>query len=253
MNFELVLNNLKNIYILIIDQNNNIVYPKDEKIKDKCINIYKNYLKDEDCYYHENKYYKLNEVMYYENNEQYKLISFQDITEYKIMEKKYKFDSLTTVLNRDTVLNKIDNYLLSTNEQFSIVMIDIDDFKKLNDTYGHIAGDLVLKHIGKLLNEQLKNYLVGRYGGEEFIILIQNSNKNESVDIMEEIRKKITKISIKHNNNIINNITISCGIYNIDYIYDKNDIEEIRDKFIDYADIALYRSKNNGKNQITVY
>lgn len=253
MNYELVLNNLKNIYILIIDQNNNIVYPKDEKIKDKCINIYKNYLKDEDCCYHDSKYYKLNEVIYYENNEQYKLISFQDITEYKIMEKKYKFDSLTTVLNRNTILNKIDNYLSNTNEQFSIIMIDIDDFKKLNDTYGHIAGDLILKKIGKILNEQLKYYLIGRYGGEEFIILIENSDKNHSIKIMEEIRQKIADISIKHHNSTINNITISCGIHNVDYIYNKSNIEKIRDEFINYADIALYKSKKNGKNQITVY
>lgn len=152
MNYETILNNLDGIFILVIDQDNNIIYPKIEKIKDKCINIYKNYLKDEDCCYHDSKY-----------------------------------------------------------------------------------------------------YLIGRYGGEEFIILIENSDKNHSIKIMEEIRQKIADISIKHHNSTINNITISCGIHNVDYIYNKSNIEKIRDEFINYADIALYKSKKNGKNQITVY
>lgn len=253
MNYELILNNLKDIYVLIIDENNNIIYPKDKKKIEFYNNIYRNYLNEEDCYYYENNYYKLNKTSYYEDDKNYKLLYFQNITDYKNIEINHKFDNLTAILNRDSILSKIDNYLLNTNEHFSIVMIDIDDFKNLNDTYGHIAGDLVLKEIGKTLNEQLKNFLFGRYGGEEFVILLQNSNIDKSVDIMEKVRKSISNISIKYQDHIINNITISCGIYNINFKYNKDNIEEIRNKFIDYADIALYKSKNNGKNQITIY
>lgn len=253
MDYKLVLDSLKNTYILIIDQNNNVIYPNDEKKIKISYNIYNNYLKEEQCYFYDNQYYKLNESIYYQDNEKYKLIYFQNITEYKEKEKKYKYDNLTTTLNRDTVLNKIDNFLKNTNDAFSIIMIDIDDFKKLNDTYGHIAGDLILKKIGQILNKHLKNYLSGRYGGEEFIILIQDSDINKSISIMENIRKEISNISINYLNNTINDVTISGGIYNVNYDYDKKNIEEIRDKFIDYADKALYKSKKNGKNQITIY
>ena len=253
MNYKLILDNLKNIFFLIIDQNNNIIYPKDKKkLKISC-NIYNNYLKDEQCYYYDNQYYKLDETIYYQDNKKYEILCFQNITEYKEQEQKYKYDNLTTTLNRDTILSKIDNYLKNTNDNFSIIMIDIDDFKSLNDNYGHIAGDLVLKKIGQILNNYLKYCISGRYGGEEFIILIQNSDITKSMNIIEKIRKEISGISINYLNYIINNITISGGIYNVNYKYDKNNKEEIRNRFIDYADKALYKSKNNGKNQITIY
>ena len=79
MNYKLILDNLKNIFFLIIDQNNNIIYPKDEKKLKISYNIYNNYLKDEQCYYYDNQYYKLDETIYYHDNKKYKILCFQNI------------------------------------------------------------------------------------------------------------------------------------------------------------------------------
>lgn len=144
--------------------------------------------------------------------------------------------------------------MLTNQQEFSIIMADIDDFKKINDTYGHIMGDIVLKEIGKILNKELNDCIVGRYGGEEFIILKPNTIINDTISQMEKIKDTISKMVITHENKTIDNISISLGIYNTNQAYDnKLKITDFRNQLINYADIALYKSKNNGKNQITIY
>ena len=159
------------------------------------------------------------------------------------MVNELKFDGLTNVYNRKYFMNssqKVFKKLQDTNENYSIVMADIDYFKKVNDTYGHQYGDDVLREFATLLKESLRSLdKVARYGGEEFVILLLTDELN-SVKVIEGIRKAVEvydfgEKSIK--------LTASFGIaqYKDDY-----SLEEI----IKRADTALYKAKENGRNQL---
>jgi len=159
-------------------------------------------------------------------------------------------DCLTGVYNRKglelclTTAKK--KYELFDDYNFSIIIFDIDNFKKINDTYGHIFGDKVLKLICKIFKDNTdKNDQVYRYGGEEFIILFHNLNRNEVLRTGNRLKKLVEKkefISPLGKEDMIK-ITVSGGVAQY-----KNelDIEE----FIKKADKLLYKAKNSGKNKI---
>lgn len=130
-------------------------------------------------------------------------------------------------------------------------MGDIDDFKKINDTYGHVIEDIVLNKIGNILKCELPDSLVGRYGGEEFIILMPNTNN--SFEKIEKLRKLISNIKVNFEDITIDNISMSFGIYNITEDIVNEDVKSLRKKYIGNADKALYTSKKNNKNKTTVY
>ncbi|WP_461204531.1 sensor domain-containing diguanylate cyclase [Clostridium sp. DL1XJH146] len=155
-------------------------------------------------------------------------------------------DNLTGLYNR-TYLNKIiGNHQVENIGNVGIVMADIDDFKKVNDKYGHLFGDVVLKYTGELFNEVAKKYdgTAFRYGGEEIIIVFSNIDNKSICDAADEIirtfRQKIYEVQNKECS-----FTISLGVARIDEDSKINDIFQI----IDFADIALYEAKKNGKNQ----
>ncbi|PLA73439.1 hypothetical protein CYQ88_11140 [Hydrogenovibrio sp. SC-1] len=153
-------------------------------------------------------------------------------------------DTLTGLYNRlklDEVLekevNRSDRYDLT----FGVIILDIDDFKSVNDIYGHQTGDYVLKTIADIIKENVRNTdVVGRWGGEEFMIICPESNKNETLTVAEKIREKIANYHYE----VIGEKTASFGscIY-----YAKMGL----DKAISKADEALYLSKNNGKNTVS--
>jgi two-component system cell cycle response regulator len=125
-----------------------------------------------------------------------------------------------------------------------ICMCDVDHFKKINDTHGHLAGDAVLKEIAQRFNHSLRPYdLCGRYGGEEFLIIL-NSKENHVHDLFERIRQAIAHEPFIYEDTVLD-ITISCGVtlYN-----PPNDVRNTTQILID-ADTALYEAKNNGRNQ----
>lgn len=130
---------------------------------------------------------------------------------------------------------KLNEYYLS------VIMLDIDHFKNINDTYGHQKGDTVLAETGKIIKNSIRSTdHVGRYGGEEFIVLLPNANKDDAYKIAEKIRKKI------ENSNLIGGdakLTISGGIAT--YPQDGSQQGEIIEK----ADQALYMAKESGRNQ----
>lgn len=125
----------------------------------------------------------------------------------------------------------------------SLVFADIDHFKKVNDTYGHLAGDLALKSVAKILRENVREIdIVGRYGGEEMVIGLIGANLNDSKKISEHLRQKIADTPIKFRDQIIN-VTASFGVATLSA--DLN-LEEL----IKSADEALYRAKNSGRNKV---
>lgn len=128
----------------------------------------------------------------------------------------------------------------------SVVLLDIDNFKKINDTYGHLVGDKALILVANLIKERLRDIdLVGRYGGEEIIILLLGANKNSAFQVAEEIREKIatTHLNITKNKKLA--ITASLGVAELKK---ENSLEELVKK----ADMAMYKAKKSGKNRTIV-
>lgn len=128
---------------------------------------------------------------------------------------------------------------------FYIMMLDIDFFKKVNDTYGHLAGDKVLSSIAKILSDSVRpGDIIGRYGGEEFIILLPMVTKKQVSEIAENIRKNVEKQKFTENNETFTT-TISIGITK--YIESLNE-----DNLISIADNALYQAKKEGRNKVVM-
>lgn len=122
----------------------------------------------------------------------------------------------------------------------SIIIIDIDFFKKVNDTYGHLTGDKILKSLAKLLQEKLRKYdVLSRFGGEEFFIMLPNTKIQKAKKVAERLRKSVENSKIKPK------ITISLGLTE----YKKKDT---MNKMFKRADKALYVSKDKGRNRASV-
>jgi len=136
----------------------------------------------------------------------------------------------------------------------SIMMYDIDFFKKVNDTYGHRMGDMVIQMITSTSRKLLRTTDIPvRYGGEEFIILLPETGAAEAADVAERLREKIESTPVKAEDATVS-ITASFGIS--DYIDEDDDAksnEKILLKFIDTADKAMYSSKRNGRNRVSVF
>lgn len=246
----------------IIDSNNNILYPKNDydiKIFNEIVSSYEpNSL----VYYSENdKWYKYYVKTIQKLDKEYQLKYLLDITEIKKVEEKYQTDSLTSVLTRPTILEKLNEELAEYKKNktpFSIVIGDIDYFKDINDSYGHIAGDKVLKNLGNILLEHTSDEteLVGRYGGEEFLLFFKNANIQETINKIIEIKNSLDELIVSYNGKDISNITMSFGIYYINDLESENiskEPQKMISELINRADIALYKSKQSGRNQTHIY
>ncbi|PKD84976.1 GGDEF domain-containing protein, partial [Acinetobacter radioresistens] len=149
-------------------------------------------------------------------------------------------DALTQLFNRRGMEIFVKE-MIDSDIHFSILLIDIDRFKRVNDTYGHDIGDEVLKILAKLIQENFrKEDLCCRYGGEEFIVVIPNNNKQEIYESAERFRRIVEAFEI----NNVGRITISIGIASW-----PDSAEEFA-QVLKIADNNLYYVKNNGRNQI---
>ncbi|MFP6584826.1 MAG: diguanylate cyclase [Candidatus Hydrogenedentota bacterium] len=156
-------------------------------------------------------------------------------------------DMLTSLLNRGAIMNVLQDEFaraLRDGTTLSIVMADIDYFKAVNDTYGHIAGDHVLREFAVLLNSGLRTYdSVGRYGGEEFMIIMPNIRRDASEDAIERLRSRIEKYAFQTAEKTLR-LTSSFGI-----AWGRPaDFGQPND-FIRIADSMLYTAKTNGRNR----
>lgn len=165
--------------------------------------------------------------------------------EYKEMEFKINIDKLTGTFNRTFFNKKIQEQISSSQASyipFYLIMFDIDDFKKINDTYGHDSGDKILINLVNIIYKSIrKTDLLFRIGGEEFIIILDNSNSKVAYNIAEKIRHIIaTELNIIKNKTV----TISVGLTSFKH----NDTDATIYKRVDSL---LYASKRTGKNKIT--
>lgn len=131
-------------------------------------------------------------------------------------------------------------------ETLSILMIDIDFFKNINDTYGHAAGDIVLEEVAKIIKSCTRNAdTAARYGGEEFVVMLNNTSASAAMAVAERIRKSVEEKSIMYDGKKIN-VTISIGVSSYNF-----DLESAK-SIVERADKALYESKQNGRNRVTL-
>ena len=153
-------------------------------------------------------------------------------------------DALTDVFNHGRIETEIYNaidIIYRTDRKISMMMFDIDYFKNVNDTYGHAVGDMTLKHFAYLINDYFKglNAVVGRWGGEEFVVVCYNADLEKTLSYAEEVKEKICSDEFK----VAGKITCSIGVAEISRDDDFN-------KAFDRMDKALYKAKSDGRNCI---
>ncbi len=132
----------------------------------------------------------------------------------------------------------------------SLLMIDIDDFKSLNDNYGHVVGDRVLKTLSKLMQEILRpSDIIGRYGGEEFLVILPQTNSENSLAVAERIRENIEfyKFKVHPSKKKISRVTVSIGLCVFP------DHGKTSEDLIAFADESLYAAKKEGKNKVIIF
>lgn len=158
-------------------------------------------------------------------------------------------DSLTRLPNRQSYELRIGHEFerwRRYGSQCAVVMLDVDHFKPINDEFGHLAGDRVLRAIGKLVREQVRRTdFAGRYGGEEFVLLLPGTDVAKAVDVAEKVREAVSKAPFRFRDRRVD-VTMSLGVA----AFGKGD--QRYEEAVERADKALYRAKNNGRNRVEI-
>ncbi len=158
-------------------------------------------------------------------------------------------DELTKLYNRRYFIDALDGEFERANRyemEMALIMLDLDYFKKVNDTYGHPAGDMVLSDVGTILKKHIRRSdLACRYGGEEFAVILPNVNKNSIFSAYERFREMVSKQSFKSESKQFH-ITVSIGIAFSNEADSANDL-------LAHADRALYQAKESGRNRIVIF
>ncbi|NOH63108.1 GGDEF domain-containing protein [Vibrio sp. RE88] len=166
-----------------------------------------------------------------------------------LLEKLATKDELTDMLNRRALFDQISsqvNYLKRKQSKACVIIADIDHFKRVNDTYGHEAGDKVIKKFASIIKSSTRIYdISSRYGGEEFLIFLPNSNLDVAQSVTERIIDETRNAEITYEGDVIT-FTASFGICEYDF-------EQLSDVSIANADKALYHAKNSGRNQMKTF
>lgn len=173
------------------------------------------------------------------------------------LEKEVGIDALTGVANRRAFEDKLEHALATTQAgdterrdgtptaRLALVMIDLDYFKDVNDTFGHPAGDEVLRQVASALAHSIRDTdVVARYGGEEFALILRGADAPAAVKKADEIRRRIAALTFKKHPGL--HLTASFGVATTDDATD-------RDTIVSFADAALYEAKNSGRDNVVMY
>jgi diguanylate cyclase (GGDEF)-like protein len=180
------------------------------------------------------------------------LKSIRDVTEERRMQEKLKYlattDSLSGLYNRAEFMNLARNEFTlakKNNVELSLLIMDLDNFKTINDTFGHAAGDEIIREIGTIIKTSFrKTDIPGRIGGEEFAVVLKNSSLEEAKIVAEKVREIVSRRKVIYGEQEIS-LTVSIGVAAIRGI--TNDINDIED-ILKMADDALYKAKAQGRN-----
>ncbi|KXF81016.1 GGDEF domain-containing protein [Enterovibrio coralii] len=161
-------------------------------------------------------------------------------------ERKLLLDPLTKVYNRAALDDRLEHEYrcwLRYQSQFCLAMIDIDHFKSVNDQYGHLVGDKVLKVVARTIHQCLRDTdFIARFGGEEFVVLLPDADETTRTDILDSIRETVARLPFKFKNKRLT-VTVSIGA---SMFMDKDNIVDVLER----ADNALYNAKHNGRNKL---
>lgn len=168
----------------------------------------------------------------------------------EVLQKLAYYDELTGVLNRRagaaSFMVEMERCVRG-DQNLSVAMVDIDHFKKVNDTYGHQAGDVVLKEFASTLRKTIRPYdIICRYGGEEFMLIAEVNNEAEAQHLFERVRQNVSELVIQLDKTTIN-ITASFGVYVV-----TPSTQLTLHEMIKHADKALYQAKGEGRNRVIV-
>ena len=176
---------------------------------------------------------------------EFAIIAIKNCVErYRLLRTLIVKDSLTKVFNHSTILKRLQETMKEasrTQAQVAVAMIDLDNFKSVNDTHGHAQGDKVLKNLCLLLRKRLRESdIIGRYGGEEFLVVLPNTNAKTAKKIIDEVREKFSKLQYCDDGTNFS-VTFSAGVADFPCY---NDV----DLLVDAADALLYMAKERGRN-----
>jgi len=166
-------------------------------------------------------------------------------------------DELTGLYNRHHLHSALETTLQTTdryNRPMGLLLLDVDHFKRVNDTYGHSIGDVVLKNIAQILQRTVRTSdLVARYGGEEMVVVLPETDAKGSIILAEKIRVIIANTPIATGSQQPLRVSVSIGVSEFQSLKEENGkAPEIRD-LVNAADEALYRAKENGRNRVVVH
>ena len=165
-----------------------------------------------------------------------------------ILNEQVTRDSLTRLWNRPAILEILERELIRSRREgrpLALIMADVDFFKQINDAYGHLIGDLVLREVGERLLTMLRPYdMAGRYGGEEFLIVLPGCGAESALALADRLRLGVATEPISHDH-IFTHVTLSLGVA---VSADGRSAQEILQR----ADAALYRAKRGGRNRVAM-
>ncbi|MEN8146653.1 MAG: diguanylate cyclase [Campylobacterota bacterium] len=192
----------------------------------------------------ENESFKVS-VNYFRSKNRY-IVTFSNITNMTLMNKtiKYKatYDALTGIYNRQSLYDLLGEYFSQKAEETSLVLVmfDVDHFKMINDTHGHLNGDIVLKQLVSVIKNNIRDDDVfARWGGEEFVLVFENLTLENALKVSENLRLSVEQSTFE----AIGSLTCSFGVT----AYSEGDTI---DKLINRADMAMYEAKRSGRNKI---
>ena len=196
-----------------------------------------------------NKYEYSSEVLGY-LAEQYHIFKLQQ-DKIDISQSMLYIDEVTGVYNTrylDMILDSEIKRSLRFKEEFSLLFLDLDEFKKVNDIYGHLTGSSVLVQVATLFKNTLRQIdTIVRYGGDEFIVLLLNTNESQAMTTAERLRSKVEEsMFYTHDNKHKLHLTVSIGIASFPKV-------DTKEKLLKIADEAMYMSKRSGKNQVMIW
>ncbi|NOQ13523.1 MAG: diguanylate cyclase [Methyloprofundus sp.] len=248
-----------------IDMMMNRVFKKERAIVEKSKIFIER--KDVSCEELQEEYTQLLDAYQSLLNESSKITKIGDINQRKLFdansevesqkEKLYKLsitDYLTGCYNRRYILEALEvEFMKSKRYSFSLscILIDIDDFKRINDIYGHQVGDFTLKTVSEIIQDVIREVDVfGRYGGEEFLIILPNTQACDAAIVAEKVRKKIAQLKFETGSQEVGPfmLTLSLGISDT-HSGNPKTVEEL----LCHTDKALYQAKDKHKNQYAIY
>jgi diguanylate cyclase (GGDEF)-like protein len=171
----------------------------------------------------------------------------------KQLKEMSRTDYLTGLPNRRHLIESLEDELARhkrQNQDFAVSILDVDFFKKFNDSHGHLCGDQILVQLGRLFKAKLRRYdFIARYGGEEFSSILPNTPEINAIKVMERLRKATADNIFTYDGKELH-VTISIGVVSAS----KSSLESLNsDILLKMADEALYKAKNRGRNQTVLY